>query len=279
MARPHCRGQHGSGSYCRDSQGARRRSQHAEDYFRSRISAAWRLDDTACSAAPPAELRSAGAIAAFPFVTNVPVAASALIGRESAVEQLCDLLSAYRIVTLTGPGGIGKTVLASEVARRLFPTSEGDVLFIELVSLSDPNWFPRRLPTSSTCNCTAIACRRNRWRERSAAGSSCWSSTTASMSLMPLRRWRKPFSAFARTRRCWRRAEKCCVSRASSSTECSRWRCRRSIWRIQTCSRTQRRTAVHRKDALAASRLPAGERQSSNDGGDLPETGWRAARH
>jgi non-specific serine/threonine protein kinase len=83
-----------------------------------------------------------GRSASYPFLTNVPVAASALIGRENAVEQLCDLVSAYRLVTLTGPGGIGKTVLASEVARRLFPTSESDVFFVELVSLSDPKLVP-----------------------------------------------------------------------------------------------------------------------------------------
>jgi len=75
---------------------------------------------------------------ARPFLTNVPVAAAALIGRETAVQDLQDLLSAYRVVTLTGPGGIGKTVLAAEVARRLFPTLEGDVVLAELASLSDP---------------------------------------------------------------------------------------------------------------------------------------------
>ena len=72
------------------------------------------------------------------FLTNVPVAASALVGRETAVQNLSDLVSAYRAVTLAGPGGIGKTVLASEVARRLFPKNESDVFFVELVSLSDP---------------------------------------------------------------------------------------------------------------------------------------------
>ena len=72
------------------------------------------------------------------FQTNVPVAAAALIGREATVQHLQDLLSAYRVVTLTGPGGIGKTVLAAEVARRLFPSLGRDVLFVELVSLTDP---------------------------------------------------------------------------------------------------------------------------------------------
>jgi non-specific serine/threonine protein kinase len=77
-----------------------------------------------------------------PFLTNVPVAASALIGREAAVKQLQELLSAYRVVTLAGTGGIGKTVLASEVARRIFPKIESDVFFVELVSLSDSDLVP-----------------------------------------------------------------------------------------------------------------------------------------
>jgi non-specific serine/threonine protein kinase len=79
------------------------------------------------------------------FVTNIPSAASELIGRQAAISHIVTLMSAYRIVTLTGPGGIGKTVLASEVARRLQPTIDGDAFFVELVSLSDPNLVPTTL--------------------------------------------------------------------------------------------------------------------------------------
>ncbi|RWO31013.1 MAG: LuxR family transcriptional regulator [Mesorhizobium sp.] len=93
-------------------------------------------------ASTPPKLDLPTRTATQPFLTNVPVAASALIGREPAVQHLRNLVSAYRVVTLTGPGGIGKTVLASEVARRLFPTLESDVLFVELVSLSDPDLVP-----------------------------------------------------------------------------------------------------------------------------------------
>ncbi|HVM78488.1 MAG TPA: winged helix-turn-helix domain-containing protein [Stellaceae bacterium] len=82
-----------------------------------------------------------------PFRTNVPIATSALIGREAAVQHLRDLLSAYRVVTLTGPGGIGKTVLAAEVARTLFPTLESDVLLVELMSLTDPDLVPTAVVT------------------------------------------------------------------------------------------------------------------------------------
>ena len=75
-------------------------------------------------------------------LTNFPMATSDLIGRTIAVRQLRDLLSAYRIVTLTGPGGIGKTALALEVARRLFPTFDGDGWLVDLVSLLDPGLVP-----------------------------------------------------------------------------------------------------------------------------------------
>jgi predicted ATPase/DNA-binding winged helix-turn-helix (wHTH) protein len=79
---------------------------------------------------------------AEPFQTNLPAAASELVGRTNAVQDLRGLLSAYRMVTLTGPGGIGKTRLALEVARALFPSFQGDIQFVELASLSDPSLVP-----------------------------------------------------------------------------------------------------------------------------------------
>jgi predicted ATPase/DNA-binding winged helix-turn-helix (wHTH) protein len=81
-------------------------------------------------------------IAADPFQTNLPAAASDLVGRTTAVRHLRDLLSAYRLVTLTGPGGIGKTRLVSEVARGLFPSFQGDVRLVEFAPLSDPGLVP-----------------------------------------------------------------------------------------------------------------------------------------
>jgi transcriptional regulator with XRE-family HTH domain len=44
--------------------------------------------------------------------TNLPIPLTSFIGREQAVEEIIRLLSKNRLVTLTGPGGVGKTRLA-----------------------------------------------------------------------------------------------------------------------------------------------------------------------
>jgi predicted ATPase/DNA-binding winged helix-turn-helix (wHTH) protein len=72
-----------------------------------------------------------------PFRTNLPASGTDLVGRDAALQQLRDLISAYRVVTLSGPGGIGKSALALEVALGVFPTFQGDVWLVELASLSD----------------------------------------------------------------------------------------------------------------------------------------------
>jgi predicted ATPase/DNA-binding winged helix-turn-helix (wHTH) protein len=77
-----------------------------------------------------------------PFRNNLPGTACELIGRDAALGYLRDLLSAHRVVTLTGPGGIGKTALALEVARGLLPNFPGDVWFVELASVSHPERVP-----------------------------------------------------------------------------------------------------------------------------------------
>ncbi|MEU4741102.1 BTAD domain-containing putative transcriptional regulator [Actinosynnema sp. NPDC023658] len=51
--------------------------------------------------------------------TNLPVPVTDLVGRDEAVEELRGLVGRSRLVTLTGPGGVGKTSLAVEVARRV----------------------------------------------------------------------------------------------------------------------------------------------------------------
>jgi non-specific serine/threonine protein kinase len=69
--------------------------------------------------------------------SNLPGLVTEMFGREEALPYLCGLLSAYRIVTLSGAGGIGKTTLALHAARELLPDFADGAWFVELASLSD----------------------------------------------------------------------------------------------------------------------------------------------
>jgi predicted ATPase/DNA-binding winged helix-turn-helix (wHTH) protein len=73
---------------------------------------------------------------------NFPVAVSDIIGRAAAARLVRDLISAYRVVTLTGPGGIGKTTLAIETARGVLGDYKGGVWLVELASLADAGLVP-----------------------------------------------------------------------------------------------------------------------------------------
>jgi predicted ATPase/DNA-binding winged helix-turn-helix (wHTH) protein len=73
---------------------------------------------------------------------NFPPVINRLIGRAGAAQFVRDLVSAYRVVTLTGPGGIGKTALAIKAVRYLLPDFEDGGWLVELASLSDPRLVP-----------------------------------------------------------------------------------------------------------------------------------------
>jgi hypothetical protein len=48
-----------------------------------------------------------------------PAALTSFVGRAEAVDEVAAQLGQYRLVTVTGPGGAGKTRLASEVAKQV----------------------------------------------------------------------------------------------------------------------------------------------------------------
>jgi predicted ATPase/class 3 adenylate cyclase len=75
--------------------------------------------------------------------TNLPVAASALVGREREIAELVGLLSdGARLVTLTGPGGTGKTRLALQVGAELVGALRDGVFWLPLASLTEPALLP-----------------------------------------------------------------------------------------------------------------------------------------
>jgi predicted ATPase/transcriptional regulator with XRE-family HTH domain len=71
---------------------------------------------------------------------NLPVQPTSLLGREEQVATLTALLrrTDVRLVTLTGPGGIGKTRLSIEVAAALVDDFADGVWYVRLSRLSDP---------------------------------------------------------------------------------------------------------------------------------------------
>ena len=70
--------------------------------------------------------------------TNLPRPASSFVGRERELRELLVTIRSARLVTLTGPGGSGKTRLALEAAATLVPSYKAGVFWIGLASLRDP---------------------------------------------------------------------------------------------------------------------------------------------
>ncbi len=68
-------------------------------------------------------------------VTNVPGPLTELIGRAEAVHEVGALVGAHRLVTLIGPGGVGKTRLAVEAARALLDEHADGVWLVELAGI------------------------------------------------------------------------------------------------------------------------------------------------
>src|SRR5258705_13395217 len=79
--------------------------------------------------------------------TNLQEPVSDLIGRDVEFEEIIDPAADHRLGTLTGAGGIGKTRLGLEIARRLLPKFADGVWAIELAPLSDPDHVPVTVAT------------------------------------------------------------------------------------------------------------------------------------
>ena len=75
------------------------------------------------------------------LAASLPVSVSRLVGRERELEALRELIDRpeVRLLTLTGPAGVGKTRLAIELATGLYRPFPDGVVLVELASLSEPS--------------------------------------------------------------------------------------------------------------------------------------------
>ena len=79
---------------------------------------------------------AAGAMHGFPAVRT------SFIGRAGPVRELASLVERHQLVTVTGPGGSGKTRLAGEVARQVAGRFADGAWLVELAQVQDPGQVP-----------------------------------------------------------------------------------------------------------------------------------------
>lgn len=100
----------------------------------------------------PEEARLVNALAGHTLVsragtntrhTNLPLQTTSFVGREREIQEVLDLLTVNRLVTLSGAGGCGKTRLALEVALRMQGAFADGIWLVEMAALSDPSLLPR----------------------------------------------------------------------------------------------------------------------------------------
>src|SRR5919198_1989107 len=94
------------------------------------------------------ELAIAGLPSEFPSIrsletpTNLPTQRTSFVGREREVARLREQLRGPGLLTLTGPGGSGKTRLALRVAGELLDAYADGVFLVELATITDPQLVP-----------------------------------------------------------------------------------------------------------------------------------------
>jgi predicted ATPase/DNA-binding winged helix-turn-helix (wHTH) protein len=76
---------------------------------------------------------------------NLPFPQTRLVGRDETIANLLCQLTAQRLVTIAGPGGIGKTMLALKIGEALIPAYDDGVWLVDLAPVADPLRVPGAL--------------------------------------------------------------------------------------------------------------------------------------
>ena len=89
---------------------------------------------------------------------NLPVQLTSFVGREQEIEAVGRKIGDHRLLTLTGPGGIGKTRLSLQIAAELLSTFQHGIWFVELAPVMDAALVPSVI--ANAFNLQEMAARR-----------------------------------------------------------------------------------------------------------------------
>ena len=98
------------------------------------------------------KIQTVAALSPAVTLVSIGVGVQPLIGREILLEQLAEMIGNHRLVTLVGPGGVGKTSLGMELARTVGGEFEDGVHIVELVGVVDEDATAAALATAIDVN-------------------------------------------------------------------------------------------------------------------------------
>ena len=113
-------------------------------------------------------------------VHGFPAALTSFIGRDGPLREVAGLLEQHRLVTVTGPGGSGKTRLAGQVAREVAGRFADGAWLVELAPVQDPAQVAAVVAAALGVREQPGVPAARRWPGCWPASSCCWCWITAS---------------------------------------------------------------------------------------------------
>jgi class 3 adenylate cyclase len=118
---------------------------------------------------------------------NLPTQLTSFVGRQRELAQAAELLARSRLLTLTGPGGSGKTRLSLQLAAESTDHFPQGVFFVSLAPLFQPELVPSAIVQALGLQDAGESRPRSDCSSTCATVTYCWSSTTSSRSWKPPR--------------------------------------------------------------------------------------------